>query len=59
MDLDDRVKATQTVGDACPRCRATGARMTLLTSMVRYFMCDRCQCRWQVSRPGGSDTTDI
>jgi formate dehydrogenase maturation protein FdhE len=49
----------RTTGDGCPRCGATGATMTLLTAMVRYFMCDRCQCRWQVSRPGWSGTTDL
>ena len=52
LDVDAPDK-TQMIGDGCLRCGAPGATMTLLTSMTRYFMCDRCECRWQVSRLPG------
>jgi hypothetical protein len=58
IDIDAAGKA-QTIGEGCPRCNAPDATMTLLTSMIRYFMCSRCQWRWQVSRPSGSDNTDL
>jgi len=33
----------------CPRCGALDAVLNLLTSMTRYFVCRRCDCRWEVS----------
>ena len=36
------------------RCSRDLRPVTLPTSMTRYFVCGRCQCRWQVSRPSGS-----
>jgi hypothetical protein len=33
----------------CPRCGASDALLPLLTSMTRYFVCRRCDCRWEVS----------
>lgn len=57
MDFDNEGKA-RTIGDSCPRCSATGATMTLLTSWVRYFMCGHCQCTWQISRSTGNHETD-
>ena len=35
--------------DRCPRCQAPDAVLNLLTSMTRYFSCDRCDHRWQVA----------
>jgi transposase-like protein len=55
----DNTERTRTVGDACPRCTATDATVTLLTSMTRYFVCNRCQSRWQVSRVSGGDKTGV
>lgn len=37
------------VGSVCPRCGASDATLSLLTSMTRYFACRRCHCRWDVS----------
>lgn len=36
--------------DRCPRCSAPCGALNLLTSMTRYYVCGRCECRWQVSR---------
>jgi hypothetical protein len=38
-----------TAGDDCPRCDAPNARVVLLTSMARYFVCAQCHCRWHIS----------
>ena len=37
-----------------PRCLLCGkpGRMTLLTSMTRYYACERCRGRWQIARLG-------
>jgi hypothetical protein len=40
----------------CPRCSAASGTLNLLTSMTRYFVCGRCQCRWQVARVEESDS---
>jgi hypothetical protein len=34
----------------CPRCTAPCEGPSLLTSMTRYYTCDRCATRWQVAR---------
>ena len=34
--------------DACPRCGAVDAVMSLLTSMHKYLACVRCRHRWQL-----------
>lgn len=36
--------------EGCPRCKAPDGIQRLLTSMARYYLCGRCDCRWQVSR---------
>jgi hypothetical protein len=36
--------------DACPRCHEPCGRLTLLTSMVRYYTCVRCARPWQIVR---------
>jgi uncharacterized protein (DUF983 family) len=36
--------------NACPRCGAGAARLSLLTSMTRYFECGPCGRRWHHSR---------
>jgi len=36
----------------CPRCGASDALLSLLTSMTRYFACRRCDCRWEVLAGG-------
>jgi hypothetical protein len=36
--------------DTCPRCNQPHGRLTLLTSMVRYYMCAGCARPWQVVR---------
>jgi hypothetical protein len=36
--------------NCCPRCNAPDGIQRLLTSMVRYYVCGRCDCRWQISR---------
>ena len=41
--------------DTCPRCDEPGGRLTLLTSMVRYYMCARCARPWQVVRDLDAD----
>lgn len=33
---------------SCPSCTVTGT-IVLLTSMVVYFVCDRCGHRWHVA----------
>ena len=36
--------------DHCPGgCRNSG-RLNLLTSMIRYYVCDHCNRRWHVAR---------
>jgi hypothetical protein len=37
-------------GYRCPRCSTASGTLNLLTSMMRYYVCGRCQCRWQVAR---------
>jgi transposase-like protein len=54
MNVDDAVLAPG-IGERCPRCQASDLAMTLLTSMTRYYVCERCQCRWQVLRQTASD----
>ena len=34
----------------CPHCREAAGRLNLLTSMTRYYACDDCNNRWNVSR---------
>jgi rubredoxin len=41
----------------CPRCAAASARQNLLTSMTRYYVCDACGFRWQLSRAAESSET--
>ena len=36
--------------DTCPRCDEPDGRLTLLTSMVRYYVCAQCERPWQVVR---------
>ncbi len=36
--------------NCCPRCNAPDGIQRLLTSMVRYYACSHCDCRWEVSR---------
>ena len=44
-----------TNGYRCPRCSTASGLLNLLTSMTRYYVCGRCQCRWQVARVEESD----
>ena len=48
------VNVDTAASDAEPRCQLCGApgRMTLLTSMTRYYACERCQGRWHIARLG-------
>ena len=41
--------------DTCPRCNEPHGRLTLLTSMVRYYTCARCARAWQVVRGFDAD----
>ena len=34
----------------CPHCSAKDGRLTLLTSMTRYYACAACGSKWQDSR---------
>jgi formate dehydrogenase maturation protein FdhE len=34
----------------CPCCDTTCEAPSLLTSMMRYYVCARCAARWQVAR---------
>jgi hypothetical protein len=43
------------VSDTCPRCSEPHGRLTLLTSMVRYYACARCARAWQVVRDFDAD----
>jgi len=36
--------------DECPSCSEPCGTPSLLTSMVRYYVCGRCARRWQVGR---------
>jgi formate dehydrogenase maturation protein FdhE len=36
--------------ERCPRCGEPNGSLSLLTSMMRYYLCERCECRWHVSR---------
>jgi Zn ribbon nucleic-acid-binding protein len=36
--------------NTCPRCNTPDGIQRLLTSMVRYYACNHCDFRWQVSR---------
>ena len=38
------------VEDTCPGCDEPCGTPTLLTSMVRYYACARCNRSWQVVR---------
>lgn len=42
--------------NCCPRCGASDTALTLPTSMTRYFVCRRCDYRWQAGtfRTAGS-----
>lgn len=31
---------------SCPRCAAPSPPLALLTSMMRYYACAHCTCRW-------------
>jgi hypothetical protein len=41
--------------EVCPHCRQRSGTIALLTSMVRYYMCEACGHRWQRPQPGASD----
>ena len=41
--------------EVCPHCDAPGARLSLLTSMTRYYVCGQCASRWQVERTREGD----
>jgi len=43
----------------CPRCAASDAVLSLLTSMTRYHACRRCDYRWQVSASGAPPEGDL
>ena len=49
MNITSDEPATEADSACCPRCGASDAVLSLLTSMTRYFACRRCDCRWQVS----------
>jgi hypothetical protein len=51
------VRLTRSVCDRCPRCSAPCGAPNLLTSMMRYYACARCACRWQVPRLEENDLT--
>ena len=36
--------------EECPLCHQPCGPLTLLTSMTRYYRCDRCGHSWQVTR---------
>jgi hypothetical protein len=36
--------------DHCPGGCPNTARLNLLTSMMRYYVCDNCNQHWQVAR---------
>jgi len=36
--------------DACPTGCPNAARLNLLTSMTRYYVCDNCHRHWHVAR---------
>lgn len=38
------------VTDTCPQCREPSSTPTLLTSMVRYYLCVKCARSWNVPR---------
>ncbi len=42
--------------DRCPVGCPNPGRVNLLTSMVRYYVCDNCDRRWHVARP---DLTEL
>jgi hypothetical protein len=53
-------KAAMLPANGCPRCNAPDGIQRLVTSMVRYYVCGRCDCRWQVSRDLGiRDEADV
>jgi len=39
---------------ALPGCRTRSETLALLTSIVSYFVCERCGHRWQWSRVSGN-----
>jgi hypothetical protein len=43
--------------DNCPSCSEPCDTPSLLTSMVRYYVCGRCARRWQVARDPDNDAT--
>jgi hypothetical protein len=46
--VESRSRASALV--ECPHCREAAGRLNLLTSMTRYYACDDCNNRWNVSR---------
>jgi hypothetical protein len=56
---NDRVDHDRPSGPAthevCPHCDTPGARLSLLTSMTRYYVCGQCARRWQVERSNEGD----
>ena len=36
--------------DRCPAGCPNSGRLNLLTSMIRYYVCDKCNRRWNVAR---------
>jgi hypothetical protein len=36
--------------DSCPTGCPNAARLNLLTSMMRYYVCDTCHRHWHVAR---------
>ncbi len=43
--------------DQCPSCSEPGGTPSLLTFMVRYYVCGRCARRWQVMLDRDSEST--
>jgi hypothetical protein len=46
----DTMPPAPNLPDHCPGGCPHTARLNLLTSMVRYYVCDRCSTHWQVAR---------
>ena len=49
MNSKSEAPAMEVDPACCPQCGASDAVQTLLTSMTRYFVCRRCNGRWEVS----------
>jgi len=56
---DSEAPAVPTSRDCCPRCGASEAVLSLLTSMTQYFACRRCANRWRVAVVAADDVKEI